>query len=207
MSNLFPHIPFSRLVDLAEGRLHPAERARLEAHLAACTACSGEVAQLEHLIWLMRTDASEDAPLHVIDRAMRLFDSQAERVGTACESALSGLRRHVQAVLRFDSLGLAPAFGVRSGEPSARQLLFSAWGLDIDLRLEPADQAWTVSGQVLGVATAGGRAVLQGAVNASQATLNEQGEFTMTPVPAGDYQLFLHLVDVDIEVDELIIGT
>jgi anti-sigma factor RsiW len=201
MTGVFSHIPFSRLVDLAEGRLLPDERAHLETHLAACSRCSDEAAQLERLIGLMRTDTTEDAPPPVIARAVQLF--QAQRLPA---SAAPGLRRHILAVLRFDSVGLAPAFGVRSGEPSARQLLFSSEAYDIDLRIEPAGQAWIVSGQVLGESTAGGQAELHGVTGANPAALNEQSEFTLPAVAAGRYKLILHLADVDVELDELKIG-
>jgi anti-sigma factor RsiW len=202
MNLFFPHIPYSRLADLVEGRLPPDERAHLEEHIATCARCSGEVAHLERLIGLMRTDTSEDAPPAVIARAERLFHSR-----TVSSSDSSNLRHHVLAVRRFDSLGLAPAFGVRSGEPSARQLLFSARAHDIDLRIEPAGQAWTVSGQVLGESAAGGQAELQGATSTTQVALNEQSEFTLPPVSAGHYRLVLRLANVDVEVDELKIGT
>jgi len=202
MSIFFPHIPVNRLADLVEGRLTPDERAQLEAHIAACARCSGELAQLERLIRLMRTDTAEDAPQSVIARAVRLFRSRSVPA-----PASSGSRRHVLAVLRFDSAGLAPALGVRSGEPTTRQLLFSAEAYDIDLRIEPAGQEWIVSGQVLGESAAGGRAELQSAMSTWQAALNAQSEFTMPPIPAGHYELILHLTDMDAEMDELKIGT
>jgi hypothetical protein len=108
--------------------------------------------------------------------------------------------------LRFDSLGLAPAFGVRSGEPSARQLLFGVEALDIDLRIEPVGQAWVVSGQILGESAGGAWAELEGAANVWWASLSEQSEFTLPPVPAGRYKLIFHLGQIDIEVEELKIG-
>jgi hypothetical protein len=117
------------------------------------------------------------------------------------------LQRRILAALHFDSLGLAPAFGVRSGKPGARQLLFHAGVDEIDLRIEPAGEAWSVSGQVLGKATAHGRAILQGAESLSQAVLNELSEFTLPPVQAGTYTLILSLAEVDVEIEELRIGS
>lgn len=200
MKIFLQHIPFSQLVDYVEGDLPLLKRAELEAHIAACSQCSGEIAQLERLIGLMRTDTSQDAPLSVIARAVRLF-----RLIPTFAPALSGLRR-VQAVLHFDSIGLAPAFGVRSGKPGARQLLFHADKDEIDLRIEPAGQAWTVSGQVLGESAASGIAVLQGAEGTNQAAINELSEFILPPVQAGTYKLILNLTNVDVEIDEIRIG-
>lgn len=202
MNTSFPHIPSNRLADLAEGRLPPDEQVQLEAHLAACARCSGEVAELKRLVELMRADNAEDAPPSVIARTVRLFHSRAVPAPDS-----PGLRRHVAAVLRFDSAGLAPAFGVRSGEPSARQLLLSAEAHDLDLRIEPADKLWIVSGQVLGEPAAGGQAELRGETTTRQAALNEQCEFSLPPVPAGRYKLILHLANENVEVDDLRIGT
>ena len=43
------------------------------------------------------------------------------------------LLRRVLAVLSFDSLNVAPAFGTRSGATGSRQMLYSAEENDIDL--------------------------------------------------------------------------
>jgi anti-sigma factor RsiW len=188
------------LVDLAEGRLPPGEQAPLEAHLATCPQCSGEVAELERLIHLMRTDLARAAPPAVIARAVRLFRSRA------AAPLVSGLRRTVLAALRFDSQGLAPAFGVRSGEPCARQLLFVAEDYDIDLRIEPAGQAWIVSGQVFGEMAAGGWAELQDATSAKQTPFNAQSEFELPAVPAGLYRLILNLPTVEVKLEGLRLG-
>jgi len=202
MNNFLHHIPVSQLADYIEGSLPLTQRVELETHLAICSRCSGELAELEHLIGLMRTDASEDAPPSVIDRAVKLFRSRREP-----ESASSGLRRRILAVLHFDSIGLAPAFGVRSGTPGARQFLFHAGVDEIDLRIEPTGQVWTVSGQVLGESGASGIAVLQGAAGTSQAALNELSEFILPPVEAGTYKLTLNLTNIDVEIDEIRIGS
>lgn len=202
MSKDTNHIPFRHLVDYVEGNLPLDMRVDLELHVAACSRCAGELAQLERLVSLMRTDTGQDAPSSVIQRAVNLFRPRPVPASTP-----SGLQRRILAALHFDSLGLAPAFGVRSGKPGARQLLFHAGVDEIDLRIEPAGEAWTISGQVLGKATANGRAILQGALSISQAVLNELSEFTLPPVQAGTYKLILSLADVDVEIEEIRIGS
>jgi anti-sigma factor RsiW len=202
------HIPFHQLVDLVEDRLTPGERKQLEKHLAACTRCGNETAQLRRLIELMRSDMSEDAPPDVIARAIRLYSLRNKP-----SSALTGSRRHVFIVPRFDSLGLAPAFGVRSGEPGTRQLLLSAVTydtdlrlLEIDLRIESAGQMWIVSGQVLGRTPGDGQAELQSPIGSKVAAFNQQSEFILPPVQAGEYKLILHLANVDLELKDLKLG-
>ena len=201
MNSITRHIPFSQLVDYVEGNLPLDMRTDLEAHAAACSRCFGELVQLERLVGLMRTDTAQDAPSSIINNAVDLFRKKTVRAPTS-----SGLRSRILAALHFDSVGLAPAFGVRSGKPGARQLLFHAGVDEIDLRIEPAGQVWTVSGQVLGGSAANGRAILQGTSGISQTALNELSEFTLPPVQAGTYKLILSLANVDVEIEEIRIG-
>ena len=194
------HIPFARLADLAEGRLSPEEAARERAHLDACTRCAGQAAQLGHLAALMRADAAEDAPPALVAGVVRMFRARRAR------AAEPGLLRRLVAALTFDSSSLTPAFGVRSGQAApARQMLFSAGELDVDLRLAPGAEGWTVSGQVLGPC-AGGEVELVGddGSTAARASLNELCEFTLLPpTPDGTYALRLRFDQTEVEIPEL----
>jgi anti-sigma factor RsiW len=193
------HIPFARLADLAEGRLSPEAAAEERAHLDACTRCAGQAARLGHLAALMRADTAEDAPPALVSGVVRMF-----RERRAGESA-PGLLRRLVAALTFDSSGLTPAFGVRSSQAApARQLLFSAGDLDVDLRLAQGPEGWTVSGQVLGPCD-GGEVELfaAGGATAARAALNELCEFALPPRPEGAYALRLRLGDAEVEIPEL----
>jgi hypothetical protein len=201
MNNFPLHISFHQLADYVEGRLPLTQRMQFEAHFAQCSSCSTQVARLEHLIGLMRTDRSEDAPPTVVARVKKLFPSRP-----LPESTSSDLRRCIVAVLHFDSLGLTRAFGVRSGKPAARQLLFSAGVDEIDLRIEQTGDTWTISGQILGETAAGGKVLLYGEADTLRAKLNELSEFLLSPVEAGTYKLIVSLENVDVEIDELKIG-
>ena len=133
-----------------------------------------------------------------VSRAARLLTAQpaAER---------QGLRRRLLAALRFDSAERPAALGTRTGQPPARQLLFLADRNELDLRIAKADARWAVRGQVLGPAEAG-EVTLQGPTAAWSVALNELGEFTLPPVPAGSYILAVRLLDLDIEVPNLTVG-
>lgn len=198
MNLTFQHLPFEKLADLAEGRLPDAERTAAAAHISACSRCSTQYARLEQTIGLMRTDEAQDAPRDVMASVINLFRSRAS------ESEPSMVQR-VLAALSFDSAKLAPAYGVRSGQATARQMLYSAGNNDLDLRVQPSGETWIVSGQVLGEC-AGGRARLEGAAAETTAELNELCEFTLPPVPPGSYTLRLRLNEVEVEVPELRLG-
>lgn len=202
MKNSHQHIPVRKLTEYLTGELSLLKRVDVESHMAVCTRCARQLAELERLITRIRAAASQDAPSSIIDRAVRMFRSKKTRLPTASDSI-----RRVLAMLQFDSAMLASAFGVRSGKPGARQLLFSTDTDEIDLRIEPAKQAWTLSGQILGKSPAEGRAVLEGAVGKSEAPINEQSEFVFTPVQTGMYRLILKLTKTEIEIKDVRVGS
>jgi hypothetical protein len=88
-------------------------------------------------------------------------------------------------------------------DTSARQMLYGAGDFDIDLRLAPGEEGWTVSGQVLGPCEAGGRVEISGGGGRAEAALNELCEFTLRPLPSGAYTLLLTVAGVEVEVPEL----
>lgn len=197
MSLFSHHIAFALLVDMVEGRLAASEQAEVEAHLATCARCAGELARLDHTVNLMRTDTMEAPPPAAVNRALRLF---RPRVAEAQPS----LRERLVAALQFDSAQPSLAFGVRAAQPATRQLLYHAGGYDLDLRIAPAGGMWALSGQVLGPKV-GGQVDLSG-TSTAHATLNEQSEFALPPVPAGTYTFVMLLPDVELEVTDLAIG-
>jgi len=194
MSTETSHVPFDQLVDLVDGRLPAGAQESAHAHIAGCEHCTAEVAALERLIGLMRTDDSVDAPADLIGRAVRLFHQRVARLS----------RRRV-ATMRFDSARQPQGIGVRSGFTGGRQLVFNAGDIDLDLRLSPVATGWVVSGQLLG-SSQGGEVELHGPQDAARATLNQLCEFKLSPVQPGLYTLTLRLDGADLEITDLDIG-
>ena len=192
------HIPFDRLIDLVEGRLSPDEQTQMQAHTSACSRCATQLAWLERVIGLIRTNDYEEPPARVAADISRVFDSYSP-------SPSSSLRQRIMAVLRFDSAQLSLSVGRRSGSSTERQLLFTAETLDLEVQITQSGSLWEVSGQVLN-ADARGLAELHGLAGDMRATLNEVGEFLLTPVPPGRYTLILQLTTAEIEIPGLEIG-
>jgi len=191
------HIPFAKLADLSENRASADEQTASMAHLSACSHCAAELQRVGQVLELMRTDTATDAPRDVLAYAINIFS------GSDQLSEPSLLRRIV-AALRFDSsLNMAPAFGVRSGQATSRQLLYSAEQSDIDLRISSQDDQWIVAGQLLGQDCVGGRVEIEGESGLAAAALNELCEFTLPPVPSGSYTLRLRLQDAEVEIPQL----
>lgn len=190
------HISHEKLADLIEGRATSEERAQLMTHVTDCQRCGNEYERLERLIALMRSDNSEDAPGDVISNAIGLFRDHVT-------SREPPVLRYLVAELIFDSLSMAPAFGVRSGQAPSRQLIYSAEENDIDLRLTFDNEMWVVSGQILREDCGGGRVEIDGPGGVRSAALNETCEFVLPAVSPGNYVLRVSIPDVLVEIPQL----
>ncbi|MEK8030720.1 hypothetical protein AACH06_07770 [Ideonella sp. DXS29W] len=152
--------------------------------------------------------ALPDAPAHWQQRALAAWRAPAavRTGGVPWAEAVQALRERVMAVLSFDSWATAPlAAGLRSTGSTTRQLVFSADGRDVDLRITPQGGRFAVSGQVLGpddrgtasiaaLPAAGGEPAGEQAHEiAQEVALDEFGEFRMAELEAGRYQLTLRL--------------
>jgi hypothetical protein len=198
----FRPIPFVRLVDLVEGRLAPEVEAQLHAQIVDDERAKADVRWLKRVVAAMRRSAvwEEEPPKEVVARAVSLFRPQSS------SRALNPLQR-LQAILNFDSLHMPQPVGLRSGQPRERQLLFTAEQLSIDLRITPSGTLWSLAGQLLGPSVGGGQVALVNSATNVEVALNELSEFTLPPVPAGDYTLTLHLDHFEIEIDRLQVGS
>jgi len=199
MKQIFKHLPFAEMADLAEGRLTPEARAASLEHVSACSRCSTKLGRLEQVMGLMRADDGADAPPALVSQAVNLFRARAAR------DTSPSLTRRILAALSFDSLQMSPAYGVRSGQATTRQMLYSAGENDLDLRVTQSGEGWVVAGQVLGANCAGmkGEVELQGTSQTSRTELNDQCEFRLPPVGAGSYQLQVRFGNDLIEIPEL----
>lgn len=191
-------IPYELIVDLAEGRVDPADAAALRARVAADPAARAQLASLEALVGLMRDDASVDAPDYVINRALRLIRRPA------AAPALGPLQRLI-AVLKMDSWQASAAAGLRSSQVWPRALLLSAGDRELDLQIGPRGEGWQLSGQVLGPEERGTVLLSSGSVRLSVA-LNDLGEFVLPPVAAGRYVLLVSQGEREIIVSDLELG-
>lgn len=199
-----PHIPFETLADLAEKLVLddgvPENRAETSVHLSTCGDCATSLQRLRQTISLMKSDREPDAPRDLLGYALNLFDRQPKG------NAGSVLRRLV-AALTFDSENnLTPAFGVRSGTSGSRQLLYSAAGYDVELRLSRQEDKWILAGQVLSEGCEGAQVSLTSTAASDESraeTLSDLCEFNFSSVPPGNYKLDLRLSDLEVEIPEI----
>jgi hypothetical protein len=191
------HISFTELADLADEKL-PASAETLQ-HLATCSRCAEELQTVRQTLSLMKSDNTEAAPVELVEYAKGLF--QGERIGRK-----PSLVARVLASLTFDSLTVAPGFGLRSGAAAGRQLIYSTEMADIDLRVSLQSGQWELAGQILGSSHSEGEVNLKSDDFSASAKLNELSEFAFQSVPRGTYRMFVHLPDVEIETPPLEVG-
>lgn len=147
---------------------------------------------------LARSRVLESAPEALIQRVIDVFDASARRPVPARPSAL----KRLVATLGFDSTLAAPqAAGVRSGTAAARQMVFTADGRDIDLRIAPSadGRSWSLAGQVFGPETEG-LACLSSGGQVVEVPWNEWSEFRFDTVDAGTCTLALRTAGWEIEL-------
>lgn len=196
------HLSFEKIADLVLGAPPDAETAE---HLKTCPQCEFEAGRLGRLIEVMRTDQTEDAPAYAIAAILRSFDEQRTKEQTTQPAPLG---RRIRAILRLDSAASEPSFGFRAsdgGAEASRQLLFHVGDGTLDLRIQPDETGWIVSGQILGQ-LCDGRVELSGNGVSLAAEFDTHCEFALPAVPRGIYTLRLYTTELEIEVPNLAIA-
>ncbi len=162
----------------------------------------------------------EDEWLELVREALAMPETPPQLVHSALElwrtqrpapAAAGALRRWV-AVLGFDSWSAPPlALGLRALPSPVRQLLFSADERDVDLRIVPEAEGFTLRGQHLGP-DGQGRVELtwvgsgQGPSAQHSAALNDLGEFRLDGVNEGTYVLTVHIGGDEIVLPPIEVG-
>ena len=186
------HISVETLANIAEGTATSEAREAALAHISTCSTCHEMLRRLQQLILMMRTDSTNDVPRDVLSSAINIFSKEKP----------SPLRRII-ALLTFDSRNAGPVFGVRSLTTTSRQMLYSAEETDLELRITVQNDECILAGQVIGEGCAGGHVEISGEAGKSEATLNEECEFKLPPIPVGNYSLTVRMLDRQIEIPEL----
>ncbi len=195
MNTFSPHLRFTDLTELAEGRSTATREWR--EHLSSCSQCSGQLESIRKTLGLMRSDTGEDAPPALIANIKNYPRGVVSR---------QPLVQRVVAALTFDSYTNAPAFGLRSQATAGRQLIYSTETADIDVRVSAEDEQWQIAGQLLGPDCASGDVDLEGHSFSASRRLNQLCEFSFGSVPAGTYKISLRLPELLIEIPRLELG-
>src|SRR5262245_25221484 len=197
---------FERLVGFLDDASGGPATGEIADHLSRCDNCAGERHWYEGVRSLAVTDDSIAPPGWVFKRATKAFRDWTPSAGTL--SSLVQNAGRVIAQLLFDS-GVQPALaGARSSAVEYRQMLYQADDFSIDLQIEPREQARAgLAGQILregdyefeSVAGRSLTLVRDGAEVATTRT-NARGEFAITSLDSGSYDLAIDTGELNITI-------
>jgi anti-sigma factor RsiW len=196
---------FEQVIDYLDGKLMPTEGAHVAAHLATdCAACAETRTWYERVRAVAASDDSVAPPAWVFKQAVRIFDTVrrprlAERLGDAI------------ARLVFDSFARPQLAGIRSTETANRQLLYRAGDYSIDVQVAPSSGA---RGDLIGQVLREGETTFESVANlrldiarggeALYSTVtDEMGEFKISDIDYGIYDLRIEMADGRITIPEL----
>lgn len=149
---------------------------------------------INKIVSLMETDSSADAPQDSLKWAKNIFRSRAVE-------PKKSLVQKVLAVLKIDLSPNKAAFGERSAASSqARQMLFSAGEIGIDLRISETEKGSNLRGQILGEGFANCTIKL----GEFETVSNELSEFSFAKISGGEYDLTLKTDETEIVIESLI---
>ncbi|MFY9607754.1 MAG: zf-HC2 domain-containing protein [Blastocatellia bacterium] len=197
---------FERLIDYLDNRLPDAEAAGVATHLASsCADCAESRDWYQQVRKAAASDDTVAPPPWVLKRAVRIFEAQRDR------PKLAARMRQAIASLVFDSFARPALAGVRSTEAANRQLLYRAGDYSIDLQIAPSEHTRAdLIGQVLkeGDPTFESVAALdfviaRGGEIVFSAVTDEMGEFKVSGIEQGIYDLRVELSEGSITVPDL----
>ena len=150
-----------------------------------------------------------DAPLAWQAAATKLWPraSSAEALRTMVQEVLN----RINAVLTFDSWAMPAlsAHAMRSVSSPTRHLLYSSEGRDIDLRISPESEAFTLAGQILGPDEAGSiefSPIGDNPGSTYTTSLDALGEFRIAGLTRGTYVMTLHMGNDQIVIPSIDVG-
>jgi hypothetical protein len=196
------HCPgFEKLIDYLDHQTDD-ETHKIKAHLEECQQCAAAGAWYEKVRALAAADDTVEPPSWVARRAIRLFETRRS------ESSLKAKLGRLVASLIFDSQAQPSVVGVRSTDAMNRQLLYEADNYSIDVQISLSDEPRAgLVGQILrkddmqfeSVSRVPLDLIREGETVRSTLT-SETGEFSISGVDFGEYDLRIDLLDVSITV-------
>ena len=200
-------IALETLTDYQAGRADESTAAQVREHLDRdCVHCRQNLAWLEQAVTTLRQAHTVQVPETALTRAGAIFRERF-RLPAVSNPVLSWLAR-LQFDSRHNSLAMA---GARGAKNTGVQLVYSTNMHDIELFQEPNGQGdWVMIGQVMpreGDSTIVPREIVLTERNGSRLTFTpESGEFHLPSVPAGLYEIALHLTEGEITLPDVGVG-
>jgi hypothetical protein len=191
------HVSNEILLDYVEGKVSQDSRLSVERHLSECSDCLQTRDSLLNLVLQLQEDSSFEPPAGLVQWGLNLFQPMLQ-------PAVGGKLKKIIASLVFDNYDQPMLAGVRRVGAPARQLLFRAGDVDVDVKIEAMEATNRISlvGQVLSNTekffdNASVKLESQGIVRYRTLT-NVVGEFSFDEVPQDTYHLSVDLPEGEI---------
>ena len=188
------HPSFASLLDYVEGSLSPEARAAIDEHLAGpCSQCSAELSRIRAALDALVNDDTAAPSEETLRRAVAAFRARPA----------APPRARVAAILVFDNYRQSPLAAVRGPAARARQLLFTAEGLDIDLQITVTEGGATLVGQILGGERPSMVRLCRAGEVLDDVGPDSLGRFAFRPVPLGQYDLVIEFDSREVAIEGL----
>jgi len=188
------HMSTEMALNLADGRLEPAEAEFWEKHILTCTTCTQDMADWRNLGINLKRSHFENAPPKDLERAFSIF-ARSNTAGSKLRQVLAGII--------FDSFQ-QPAFaGARGGALGARQLVLRAEEFDIHVKIWGEQDHRQLLGQMLSRSGdeflgAAHFHLLRNGERLESTSMDDMGEFHFTDIPEGDLGLQIDLPNLTV---------
>jgi hypothetical protein len=188
------HPSFASLLDYVEGSLPPEARAAIDEHLAGpCSQCSVELSRIRAALGALANDDTVAPPEETLRRAVAAFRARPA----------APPRVRIAAILVFDNYRQSSLAAVRGPAARARQLLFTAEGLDIDLQITFAEGGATLVGQILGQGQPSIVRLHRAGEVLDDVGADAFGRFAFRPIPQGKYDLVIEFDSREVAIEGL----
>jgi hypothetical protein len=181
-------------MEYMDGLLTEEAKATVAGHLTECSDCAETNQELQLFVLRLQADASFEPPADVVQWGVSLFSRCFN-----LRKPVGGKVRKIIASLIFDNFDEPMLAGVRRVGAPARQLLFRAGDVDVDVKIESTDANDRISlvGQVLSndekfFDNTPVKLESHGMVR-YKTTTNQVGEFVFDEVPKDTYHLSVDL--------------
>ena len=194
------HLKYETLLNYLENRLSVEERSEVDAHLVGpCQQCDRRLILLRAVLDSVTNDRTVAPPTAVLKQAVELRQGRYPQ---------PKFWNRVVAVLSFDSHLQLSSTATRGGNTRARQMLFTAEQVDIDLKIKPGREDHELLGQVLDIRQSTGFlpafVSLQNNEGQQRATETDSlGQFAFHGITSGTYDLVFDLDDQEIAITGL----
>jgi len=192
------HIDLGHLYDFLSGQV--AMEADSRAHIEVCDQCRSDIAFLQ---WLGDFGAREriyEPPSWALANAEHVFRLKKPGIVT--------IARELVANLVYDSFNEPLPIGVRRRDLPARQALYQAGNVQLDLKIEHGDEEGFIIGQIVAdkadVDVNGLHIeITEAGCVIGKSTTNALGEFIFQNLPKGNYELQVFLSDTMVKLPPL----